>query len=304
MLSVIVPCCNESAVLPQLFDRLQALAPSWGLDYEVLLVDDGSVDRTWDLICHFHRRDRRWKGIRLARNFGQQAAIGAGLQAAQGRAMVLLDADLQDPPELIADFLDHWQRGWHVVYGVRAERPEGWWKQLCYRSFYWLLGRCSPTPIPLDAGDFCLMDRRVAAALRRCREQRPFWRGLRAWVGFRQLGVPYARHSRQAGRSQYTMRKLLRLAADGFDSMTTVAPTAALLLALMTAMAIVFGWLMGGAVQTVALSAGAAVQCLVLALLVRLQVRDLEELRRRPRWVVAGRIGLAATRRRRRFQAA
>jgi dolichol-phosphate mannosyltransferase len=274
------------------------------MDYEILLVDDGSTDRTWDLIRTYHRRDRRWKGLRLARNFGQQAAIGAGLHAARGRAVVLLDADLQDPPELIADFLDHWRRGWQVVYGVRAERPEGWWKQLGYRGFYWLLKRCSPTPIPLDAGDFCLMDRRVAAALRSCPEQRPFWRGLRAWVGFRQLGVPYARHSRQAGQSQYTFRKLLRLAADGFDSMTTAAPTAALLLALMAAVTLLSGWLVGGTAQSAALTIGAAVQCLILALLVRQQVRSLEELRRRPRWVVAGRIGLAAAPKRRHLQAA
>lgn len=294
MLSIIIPCHNEAEVLPQLFARLQALAPDWDLAYEIILIDDGSGDDTWELIRRFHREDPRWKGLRLARNFGQQAAIGAGLGLARGQAVVILDADLQDPPELIADFLSLWQSGWQVVYGVRVERPESWWKQVCYRGFYRLLQVFASTAIPLDAGDFCLLDRRVVSALRRCREQRPFWRGLRAWVGFRQIGVPYSRHSRQAGQSQYTLGRLVRLALDGFDSMTPMQAHLAFLAAGTAAMVLIGGLLAGNSWLLPSITAALLAQVLCLGLVIRSQARLQDELRRRPRWVIADQIGVAA----------
>lgn len=299
MLSILVPCHNEAEVLPQLFARLQALAPEWDLDYEIILIDDGSGDATWELIRRFHREDPRWKGVRLARNFGQQAAIGAGLELAGGRAVVILDADLQDPPELIIDFLSLWRRGWDVVYGVRTERPEGWWKRVCYRGFYRLLQLWAPTAIPLDAGDFCLLDRRVVATLRRCREQRPFWRGLRAWVGYRQIGVPYARHSRQAGRSQYTFGRLVRLALDGFDSMTSAQTHLAFLAAGLAAVVLVVGVLAGNSWLLPSMTAALLAQLFSLSLMIRSQARLQDELRGRPRWVIAEQVGLAAVGRKR-----
>jgi dolichol-phosphate mannosyltransferase len=289
MVSVVIPCLNEEAVLPQTFLRVTAAGEGWPLPYEVILVDDGSTDGTWERIVAQHRRDERWKGIRLARNFGHQAALGAGLAACRGDAVVVLDADLQDPPELVDAFLERWQAGYDVVYGVRTGRPEGWLKRVCYAAFYWLLARTAAVPLPRDAGDFCLMDRKVVRVLRRCGEQRPFWRGLRAWTGFRQVGVPYTRHSRQAGQSQYSFRKLLQLADDGFWSLSNLP-------------ARLLTWLAVGGTAVVALAAlwpGAAMvfgcaQLLGLALLGRYLGRIYDDVRRRPRWLVADRVGLAA----------
>jgi glycosyltransferase involved in cell wall biosynthesis len=299
MISIIIPCHNEQAVLPQVFTRLSAAAPTWGEDYEALLIDDGSTDGTWEQIQRFHQLDRRWKGVRLARNFGQQAALGAGLCLARGDAVAIIDADLQDPPELIAEFLERWRRGAEVVYGIRRERPEGWLKRICYTGFYWLLARSSQVPIPPDAGDFGLLDRRVVRALRACREQSPFWRGLRAYVGFRQVGVPYARYSRQAGQARYTLRKLLRLASDGFWSVTTFpldvltgAAVLATLLVVLCGAHLVSSERLG--LGTWAALMLGAVNLLGMALLGRYQARLLAEVRRRPRWIIAQCLGLAA----------
>lgn len=300
MISIVIPCFNESAVLPQLVARVEAAATTWDVDHEVILVDDGSTDDTWKQIQRCQRRLPHWKGIRLARNFGQQAAIGAGLHAAKGAAVVILDADLQDPPELVADFVAHWRQGAEVVYGIRTDRPEAWWKRCCYRAFYWLLQRLADCPIPLDAGDFCLMDRRVVAALKACQEQRPFWRGLRAWVGFRHVGVPYARHSRQAGASQYTLRKLFQLAWDGLGSLTQLTT-----LVLWTLVAVACMGLATTAVAQLTSGTGpgnwgwmllGTLQLLALAILGGQQQRVLDEVRRRPRWLVSARVGMARRR--------
>lgn len=296
MISIVIPCHNEEAVLPQVYTRLTAVASAWDEDYEVLLVDDGSTDATWSRIQACHRRDARWKGLRLARNFGQQAALGAGLRHAQGEAVACLDADLQDPPELLSQFLELWRAGAEVVYGIRAERPESWWKRLCYRAFYWLLVRTATVPLPADAGDFALLDRKVVKAMRRCREQRPFWRGLRAFVGFRQVGVPYSRHSRQAGQAQYTLAKLLALANDGIWSLSTLPLrlcTAAALALVLASLS--FAWLRPEASLVPVLAAG---NLLGLMLLGQYTARILDEVRGRPRWIIADRVGLLPPRRR------
>src|SRR5207237_1280027 len=148
---------------------------AWGLECEFILVDDGSRDDTWSRIQELHWQDPRFKGVRLARNFGQQAAIGAGLERAAGHAIVLLDADLQDPPEIVERMLPLWHEGYDVVYGIRTGRPEAWWKRWSYAAFYRLLGRWAAVTLPQDAGDFCLMDRRVVHAILACPEQSPFW---------------------------------------------------------------------------------------------------------------------------------
>lgn len=297
MISVVVPCHNEAAVLPQLFQRLLAVATTWGEEYEVLLVDDGSRDDTWDVIRACHQRDTRWKGIRLARNFGQQAALGAGLHHSRGNAVVILDADLQDPPEVINEFLTHWRKGAHVVYGVRTQRPESWWKRAAYHLYYRVLSRYSEVNVPADAGDFCLLDRRVVRVLRTFRESRPFWRGLRAWCGFVQVAVPYARHSRQAGRSQYTWGSLWRLANDGLWAMTSLPQRIlSLLLVLLLGLVLACGLFARGdgasPLLWVAMALVGGMQVLSTLLLNQYQRRLLTELRRRPRYVVSACLGL------------
>lgn len=221
-LSVVIPCYNEQEVLPELFRRFTAAAESWACDWEVLCVNDGSRDRTWELILQQHEQDRRWRGLSLSRNFGHQAAISAGLFHASGDAVVVLDADLQDPPEVVGRFIERWRAGVEVVYGVRQRRKEGVFKRACYWSFYRLLARLAATDIPLDSGDFCLMDRRVVDVLRRMPERNRFVRGLRAWAGFRQAGVEYERDARVAGDAKYTFGRLVRLARDGIFSFSTV----------------------------------------------------------------------------------
>ncbi len=301
MISIVIPCHNEEPVLPQLFARLSSAAAEWPDDYEVILVDDGSTDGTWSWINRLRDRDPRWKGLSLARNFGHQAAIGAGLHYARGDAVVVLDADLQDPPELIADMIQRWREGFEIVYGVRARRTEGPLKRWCYALYYRLLARVSEVPIPRDAGDFCLMDRRVVKALRAFPEQRPFWRGLRSWSGFRQIGIPYDRPGRKAGVSHYSWLKLLRLASDGLFAMSR-APLRAVTWAGSLACALVLvrmviGWCQGqgavggGTLLWCGLSL-AAVQLLSMGVLGAYVGRIYDEARRRPRWLVAATVGL------------
>jgi len=218
VVSIIIPCFNEEAVLPALFERLTAAAAEWPVDYEVVLVDDGSQDETWQWIAECHRRDPRWKSIRLARNFGHQTALRAGLNACRGDLVAVLDADLQDPPETLARFFEKWAEGFDVVYGVRRDRKEGMFMRSAYFWFYRLLSLLADQEIPLDAGDFCVMDHRVVELLRRMPERKPFVRGLRSWVGFRQVAVPYDRERRAAGETKYSVRRLMGLAADGIFS--------------------------------------------------------------------------------------
>lgn len=296
MISVIVPCHNEADVLPQLFERLTVAARTWGETYEVCLIDDGSTDLTWEHIKLCRERDRRWKGIRLARNFGHQAALGAGLHHVRGNAVVILDADLQDPPEVVKDFIEHWRAGAHVVYGVRTQRPESWWKRLCYHLYYRMLVRHSEVAMPHDAGDFCLLDRRVVRVLRTFREARPFWRGLRAWCGFTQVSVPYARDARHAGQSQYTWKKLWRLAQDGFWSMTQLPQRwLTQLLTLLTIVILACGvlaWLQSASpLPWVGLASLALMQLLSATMLGQHQGKLLGEMRRRPRYVVSACLG-------------
>lgn len=219
--SVVVPCYNETAVLPALFERLTAAAAGWPCAMEAVLVDDGSTDGTWQAVRDIHARDPRFKAVRLSRNFGHQTALWTGLAHAAGDLVAVLDADLQDPPELLPRFFDEWQAGADVVYAVRAKRPEGLLKRAAYKAFYRLLAFLAEVPIPLDSGDFCLMDRRVVREMLRTREREPFVRGIRAWVGFRQKGVPYERDARAAGDAKYTFGKLARLGLGGIFSFST-----------------------------------------------------------------------------------
>ena len=221
-ISVVVPMLNEEANLPTLYDRLTGVLTSLGMSYELVLVNDGSSDGTHTEIARLHRQDPRVKYIRLARNFGHQAALTAGLAHARGRAVVVMDADLQDPPEVIEDLLARWEDGFDVVYAIRRHRKESAPKRIAYALFYRLLHRVAAVDIPLDAGDFCLMDRRVVDQLNALPERNRFLRGLRTWVGFRQTGVEYERQVRHAGQTQYGFWKLVRLAVDGLVSFSYI----------------------------------------------------------------------------------
>lgn len=221
-LSIIVPCYNEQDVLPELFARLASVAGSWGMDYDVICVDDGSRDRTWDMLKAQNQKDPRWRCLSFARNFGHQTAVSAGLYYASGDAAVVIDADLEDPPEEIARFLEKWREGYDVVYGIRQKRKVGWFKRFCYWTFYRLMARLVAFDIPLDTGDFCLISRRVIETINAMPERNRFVRGLRAWSGFRQTGVAYERAARFAGEPKYNFKKLVKLATDGLFSFSTV----------------------------------------------------------------------------------
>jgi dolichol-phosphate mannosyltransferase len=193
----------------------------FGVRHELVLVNDGSRDATPSLIDTLQAADPRVVVIHLSRNFGHQAAISAGIDHARGRAVVLMDGDLQDPPEVLDQFLRAWREGHEVVYAVRTKRKESLPKRACYALFYRLLRSISDLDLPLDSGDFCLMDRKVVDALKGLPERMRFVRGLRAFVGFRQKGLCYERDARHAGRPKYTFRSLARLAVDGLVSFSS-----------------------------------------------------------------------------------
>ena len=222
MISVLVPCYNETQVLELLYERFTRAATAWNEPYEVVIVDDGSEEASWAKIRELHARDKSWKSIRFTRNFGHQTAVSAGLHHVVGDCVIVIDADLQDPPEELHRFIDKWREGYEVVYAIRTKRKEGVLKRACYKLFYILLGRLAANTIPYDSGDFCLMDRKVVDILNQMPEHNRFVRGLRAWTGFRQIGLTYERHSRAAGEAQYTLSKLIALAADGIFSFSTI----------------------------------------------------------------------------------
>ena len=210
-----MPVRDEEGALLELGRRVRETLDRERLDFELILVNDGSRDRSLDRIREMRAADARVKLVDLSRNFGHQIAVSAGLDHARGRAVVVMDADLQDPPELIPELVARWREGHEVVYGVRRARKEGLARRLAYATFYRLLRRITQIDVPLDAGDFSLMDRRVVDLLISLPERNRFVRGLRAWLGFRQIGVPYDRDERASGESKYGLRELVRLAFDG-----------------------------------------------------------------------------------------
>ncbi|KPM48474.1 glycosyltransferase family 2 protein [Jiulongibacter sediminis] len=223
MISIVIPIFNEEENLNNLYTRLTAAAPSWQEDYEIVLVDDGSADDSLQIMTDFAEKDTHVRVVKLSRNFGHQPAISAGIQEAKGDAVVIMDGDLQDPPEELHRFLEKWREGYHVVYAVRTKRKEGFFKKLAYRLFYRLLAAISEIDIPLDSGDFCVMDRKVVNAIvKEMPEQIRFVRGLRAYAGFKQIGVEYERAERAAGEVKYTFKKLMGLAMDGLFGFSNV----------------------------------------------------------------------------------
>lgn len=221
-ISVVIPVLNEEENLPELYRRLTKALESLPVHYEVIFVDDGSRDRGPEIIKALAARDPRLVLVELARNFGHQVAISAGLDQARGRGVIIMDADLQDPPEVLPQFIARWQEGHDVVYAIRATRKENWLKRSAYAYFYRLLKRIANIEIPLDAGDFCIMDRRVVDLMVNMPERNRFVRGIRSWVGLDQVGLAYNREARYAGRAKFTFTRLLYLALDGLISFSFV----------------------------------------------------------------------------------
>ena len=213
--SIVTSIFNEAKTLPELHRRVSDTMDATGEEWELILVDDGSVDGSVDFILELHEKDPRIRPVIFARNFGHQIGITAGLDYSRGQAVIIMDSDLQDPPEVILDLIAKWREGYEIVFAVRAEREgEGWFKLFTASLFYRLIARITDVDIPLDAGDFRLMDRKVVSVLNQMRERHRFLRGMSAWVGFRQTGVPYRRAARFAGETKYPFRKMLRLAMN------------------------------------------------------------------------------------------
>jgi glycosyltransferase involved in cell wall biosynthesis len=307
-LSLVVPCFNEQAVIETTHQRLRSLLDSLSvLDSEIVYVDDGSLDGTLPLLESIQRGDERVRLLALSRNFGHQIAVSAGLQAAAGDAVVLMDADLQDPPELIPDMVARWREGADVVYGVREARAgETWFKRLSANLFYRLINRLSGTPIPIDTGDFRLMDRRVVDAVLAMPERDRFLRGMVAWAGFRQVPIRYRREARTAGETKYPLRRMLRFAADGLLSFSLVPLRLAVYLGLVASAMALLGicyalvlrlftdvWVPGWTLLFIAVLFLGGVQLLSLGVIGEYLGRVYWEVKRRPLYLIEERRGFS-----------
>jgi polyisoprenyl-phosphate glycosyltransferase len=300
--SLIVPVYNEAENIGELYRRVSAVMDKLTESSELILVNDGSRDRTLEMLRELHHQDRRVCYLSLARNFGHQIAVTAGLQFSRGQAVIVLDADLQDPPELIPDLLVKWQEGFQVVYAQRTRRQkESWFKRLSAYVFYRLLKKLADVEIPTDTGDFCLLDRQVVDLLNAMPERNRYIRGLRSWVGFKQTALLFDRDPRFAGEVKYTFTKSLKLAINGLASFSQVPLRLSTYLGLFTAflsalMAIlVLYWrlispvspLSGLATVLIAVFFFGAVQLLSIGILGEYIGRIYEEVKGRPLYTLA-----------------
>jgi polyisoprenyl-phosphate glycosyltransferase len=308
--SVVVPAYNEQDSLPELARRLRAVLERLEGTSEVILVDDGSADRTWDVMRAEGSRDPRFKALRLSRNFGHQAALTAGLDQAHGRAVIAMDADLQDPPEVIVDLVARWREGFDVVHAVRDRREgDSAFKRATASLFYRALRRITDVDIPIDAGDFRLVDHRALDAFKQMPERNRYIRGMFGWVGFRQSTVTYSRSGRYAGESKYPFAKMIRFALDGVTSFSDVPLRMALRLGFilaglsilggvvavilkLTGALIVPGWVS----LIVAVTFLGGIQLWMLGVMGEYISRIHDEVRRRPLYLVSDTCGLAADR--------
>lgn len=308
-LSVVVPCFNEEAVLPETHRRLTAvLAQVPESDFEIIYVDDGSEDATWSLLRELQRADHRVRVLVLSRNFGKHAAVAAGFQYARGNALVVIDADLQEPPEVIPEMVDRWRKGVDVAYGERIERKsETAFKRWASRLFHHLMARISDVAIPVNGGDFRLMDRRVVDALLAMPEHDRFMRGMVAWVGFRQEPVPFRQQARLAGKTRWPLTKLLGLAVDGIVSFSfmplRLATWVGFVVSGLALSGIVYAvfvrlstnaWVSGVATVFIAVLFLGGVQLILMGVLGEYLGRIYGEVKRRPLYLVRERLGFPA----------
>ncbi|HZY09560.1 MAG TPA: glycosyltransferase family 2 protein, partial [Bacteroidota bacterium] len=220
--SIIIPIYNEEQVIPELYRRLRDVIDSLDQRAEVIFVDDGSIDRSFEVLSELHRADGRCKVLRFSRNFGHQIAITAGITHSTGNAVILMDGDLQDPPELLPQMIARWKEGYHVIYGVKRSRKENFLKRFAFHFFYQMMNAVSSIHIPMQAGNFSLMDKSVVDVLRTMPERNRYISGMRAWAGFKQTGVEFDREARFAGKPQMSLGRLLHLALDGLFSFSNV----------------------------------------------------------------------------------
>ncbi len=302
-LSLVIPVYNEKETLPELDRRLRSFlaeVPGVGDAWEVVFVEDGSTDGSRQLLLDMVAHEQRYKLVGFSRNFGHQLAITAGVDRAEGEAVVVMDADLQDPPEVVAQMLERYRAGLDVVYGVRAQRRgETIFKRLTAALFYRMMRSVTGVSIPLDAGDFRLMSRPVVLTLRALREHHRFVRGMVAWIGFRQGAVYYTRDPRFAGETKYPLKKMIRFAVDGITSFSVVPLRIATWLGVLAGLCAVgvaiwaatvkllgLGTVPGWTTLMIAVAIGSSAQLLMTGVLGEYVGRIYEEIKRRPLYIV------------------
>ena len=304
--SIVAPIYNEEGNIQILYDRICQVMDSTGESWELVTVNDGSRDRSLELLEALAQKDPRIKVVNFARNFGHQIAVTAGLDYTSGEAVVIIDADLQDPPEMILEMIERWKAGYQVVYAVREQRKgESWFKLFTAKMFYRVIYRITDVDIPVDTGDFRLMDRKVVDVLKAMREHNRFIRGMTSWVGFKQTGVYYVREARHSGETKYPLKKMVRFAMDAVTSFSyfplqimvyvaTILGIVALLaipLVAILRLSIGEGFFGGQATTIVLVLLMSSFQLFFLFILGQYVARTYDETRNRPLYVIADRRG-------------
>jgi polyisoprenyl-phosphate glycosyltransferase len=303
--SVIIPIYNEDQIIPELYRRMKTVIDSINGEAEVIFVDDNSSDNSFALIESINKSDNRFKLIRLARNFGHQVAITAGMEFSSGNAVVLMDGDLQDPPELLPSLIKKWEEGFQVVYTIKKSRKENVLKRFAFASFYKMMHTFSSISIPMEAGNFSLMDRRVVDVIRSMPERNRYISGMRAWAGFKQTGVEFDREARFAGKPKMSFRKLVDLALDGLISFSNAPLRLAIYVGLAVALLSFLGGLfviyeklftdkaiLGWTSTIVAITFIGSMVLLTLGVIGEYIGRIYDEVKHRPIYVIKDKVGV------------